>query len=192
MGQSLNNYLETLIHSRANGSALTAAAAASALPAAAKITLPPGHFGVVGKAIRIRASGRISCAVTTPGTGRFDVRFIDSAGTTVVVFDGLAMNLNVVAKTNVHWELDVTLVADVIGSAAQLFPSCCRWASEAVVGSPLPTVGGSGQLLLPVATAPAVGAAFDATKSNQIDLFFTQTVATGSMTLHELEITALN
>lgn len=192
MGQNFRNRQETLIFSRADGATLTAAARASLLPAGAKITLEPGYFGTVNKGIRIRAAGRISCVVTTPGTARFDVNFQDSAAVNVIVFDSLAMNLNIVAKTNVHWALDVTLAAGVVGATAQLFPGPAHWSSEAVIGSPLPTVGGSGLLHIPVATAPALGTAFDATKSNIIDLFFTQTVATGSITLHEFEVTALN
>lgn len=192
MGASLRNYQEVLMCSRSDGSALTAAAAATALPASAKLTLEPGYFGVVGKAIRIEASGRISCVVTTPGTGRYDVRLTSPVPTTVTAFDSLAMNLNTVAKTNVHWWLDLTLICGVIGTAAQLFPHNCRWGSEAVVGSPLPTAGGSGVLNLPYNTAPALGTAFDGTVSQTLDLFFTQTVATGSMTLHNFIVTALN
>jgi hypothetical protein len=39
--------------------------------------------------------------------------------------------------------------------------------------------------MLPWNAAPAVGGNFDATVSNLLDLFFTQTVATGSITLHQ-------
>lgn len=189
---SLKSYSEVLISSQIDGAALTAAAAASALPASAKYTFEPGYFGIIGKAIRIRASGRISCAVTTPGTARFDTRLVSPVPTTVIAFDSLAMNLNTVAKTNVPWYLDVTLVAKVVGAAAQLFPGPASWASEAVVGSPLPTAGGSGLLLLPYNVAPALGTAFDATVQQTLDLFFTQTVGTGSMTLHNYLLEALN
>ena len=178
--------------SRADGATLTAAAAATCLPAAAKITFDPGYFGVIGKAIRIRASGRISNVVTTPGTARFDIRFVSPVPTTVVVFDGLAVPLNIVAKTNVHWWLDLTLVQGVEGTAAQLFPMNCMWGSEAVVGSPLPSAGGSGIINLPYNTSPALGTAFDATVAQTMDMFFTQNVATGSMTLHNFMVEALN
>jgi hypothetical protein len=45
---------------------------------------------------------------------------------------------------------------------------------------------------LPYNTAPAVGTGFSSVVSQQMDLFFTQTVATGSITLHTLRIEALN
>lgn len=189
---SLNTWQETLMSHKGDGTALTAAAAASLLQGVsatrAKYTFPANFFEV-NKSIHLVAAGRISCAATTPGTARFDIRL---GGT--VVWDSLAMNLNVVAKTNVHWLLDITLYCQAAGDSttATLFPGACTWASEAVIASPLPTVGSSGTFLLPYNVAPAVGAGFSSVVSQQCDLFFTQTVATGSVQLHTLKIVALN
>lgn len=188
----LNPFVETLIASQVDGPTLTAAARASCLPAAAKWPFQPNYFSVIMKGIRVRASGRVSCAVTTPGTGRLDLNFLSPVPTNVIVFDGLAMNLNVVAKANVHWWLDVTLWLRVNGAVAQFFPGPAMWGSEAVVGSPLPTVGGSGVLNLPVATAPALGAAFDAGVQQIADLFWTPSLGTASFTLHNYHLDALN
>ena len=189
---SLNTWQETLLSHRGDGTALTAAAAASLLQGATAtraLYTFPANFFEVNKKIKVRATGRISCAVTTPGTARFDLRL---GGT--VVFDSLAINLNIVAKTNVHWALEIELYCQAAGSGttATLFPGSCTWESEAIIGSPLPTVGGSGGVMLPYNTAPAVGAGFSSVVSNQADLFFTQTVATGSITLHTLSIDAMN
>jgi hypothetical protein len=183
---SLQSFSETLISAQVDGSALTAAAAASCLPPAAKFTLPANFFSAIGKQLLVKATGRISNAVTTPGTARYDVRL---GGT--VVADSLAMNLNIVAKTSVNWVLELVLTCRAIGTSANLMMGG-TWASEAVIGSPLPTVGGSGLLTLPYNSAPAVGSNFDSTAAQQVDLFFTQTVATGSMTLHEYALIALN
>lgn len=184
---SLQSWQETLINSIVDGPTLTAAAAASAIPTAAKITLPPG-FWVIGRQLRITAHGRISCAVTTPGTARFDVRV---GG--VIAFDSLALNLNVVAKTNVGFALDLLLTcrAQGNGTSANLIGQG-TFQSEAVIGSPLPAVGGSGLVLLPVGSAPAVGTGFDSTAAQTLDLFFTQTVATGSLTVHQYKVESLN
>jgi hypothetical protein len=170
-----------------DGSPLTAAAAASCIPPECKITLPNNYWDR-GKQWRVRASGRISCAVTTPGTARLDLRL-----GSVVAFDSLAINLNIVAKTNVHWWLDVKLTCRAVGNGTvtQLFPNGI-FGSEAVVGSPLPTAGGSGVVFLPYNTAPALGTGFDNTLANTVDMFFTQTVATGSFTLHDYMIEELN
>ncbi len=175
-------YRKVLITAQGDGTALTAAAAATCLPAQALRTLAANTFDTVGQVARVRASGRISCVVTTPGTARFDLRF---GGT--VIFDSLAINLNVVAKVSVHWVLDVWLTLRAVGAAAN-FLGQGTWTSEAVIGSPLPTVGGSGTVLVPYNTAPVVGGNFASTAAQQVDLFFTQTVATGSLTLHQFEL----
>lgn len=177
---------ECLITAQVDGPALTAAAAATCLPAASKYTIPANAFDVIGKTLHIRATGRISCVVTTPGTARFDIRL---GGT--VVADSLAINLNIVAKVNVNWILDLLLTARAVGAAANLMMGGW-WMSEAVVGSPLPTVGGAGVVTLPYNSAPVVGGNFDATSAQVLDCFFTQTVATGSLTLHSFVPTFLN
>lgn len=190
---ALSSWRETLMAHRGDGTALTAAARASLMQGTtatrAKYTFPPNFFEP-NKTIHIVASGRISCVVTTPGTARFDV----SLGGTVVAFDSLAINLNIVAKTNVHWALDLILVCQASGSGTTgtLFPSECFFTSEAVVGSAVPTAGGSGSVLLPYNTAPVVGTGFDSTVSQSCELFFTQTVATGSVQLHTYLLEALN
>lgn len=168
-----------------DGPALSSAAAASCLPVANKLVLPTNYWQV-GKVWKVKAQGRISCAVTTPGTARFDFRTGPSG--TIVAFDTGAINLNIVAKTNVPWDLEVKLVCRTVGNGTgtTLF-GMGRFTSEAVIGAPLPSVGGNGVLMVPVG-APAVGTGFDNTAANVVDLFFTQTVATGSMTLHNLMI----
>jgi hypothetical protein len=184
---SQQTWVETLATAQVDGPALTAAAAASCLPTASVITLPNNYF-YIGRKLRIRASGRISCVVTTPGTARYDVRL---GGT--VVFDGLAMNLNVVAKTNVNWWLELGLTCRAVGSgSATTFFGQGTWTSEAAVGSPLPTAGGSGVFTLPYNTAPTVGTGVNNQSALSVDLFFTQTVATGSMTLQMYSLESLN
>ena len=173
---------ETLISSQVDGAALTAAATASMLPAAAEYTLPANFFKNIGQQLLIKAAGRISCVITTPGTARYQVFF----GATSV-FDSTAMNLNVVAKTTVNWYLELLLTCRAIGTSANLM---CQglWTSEAGIASPLPTVGGSATFTLPYNTVPAVGSNFDSTAAQKVDVHFTQTVATGSMTCHQYQI----
>lgn len=168
-----------------DGPTLTAAAAASCIPVASRLILP-NNYWTVGKQWKVKIAGRISCAVTTPGTARFDLRTGPSG--TIIAFDTGALNLNVVAKTTVPFQLDIDLVCRSVGNSAltTLF-GMGRFTSEALVGSPLPSAGGNGVLMCPV-TAPAVGAGFDNTAANAVDMFFTQTVATGSMTVHQYEI----
>lgn len=180
---------ETLIVGSTDGPTLTAAARASCIPTAERRALPNGFF-YIGRAIKFLLNGRISCAVTTPGTARYDI-CMGSAGTTIV-YDTGAMNLNIVAKTTVPWFLEVLLVCRAVGAGTSttFFPRG-QWTSEAVVGSPANTAGGNGSLLVPV-SAPAVGAGMDNTAASILDVFFTQTVATGSMTVHNYQVDVLN
>jgi hypothetical protein len=178
---------ETLVTAQGDGAVLTAASAASAIPAAAKFTLKANFFDYVGKAIRVQASGRISSIITTPGTARYDVRF---GGT--VVFDGLAILLDTVAgHTTVGWTLDILMTCRAIGTSGNLWGQG-TWACEDILGVPATAPKGVLSAILPWNSTPAVGANFDTTVSQVVDVFFTQTAATGSMTLHQYTLTALN
>jgi hypothetical protein len=183
---SIQTWQELIGVGQSDGSTLTAAAAASMLPGPAKIVLPANFFDRVGKAVKINATGRITNVVTTPGTARYDVRL---GGT--VVFDTNAMPLNIVAKTNVGWWLEVMLTCRAVGTTGNLFGQGL-WQSESYIGSPAATAGGNGSIMLPYNAAPAVGANFDTTIAQTFDMFFTQTVATGSMTLHQIWVNAGN
>jgi hypothetical protein len=140
-------------------------------------TLPANKLRV-GDVLSIRASGRISCVVTTPGTARFSL----GIGATDI-FDTLAMNLNIIAKVNVPWTLDVEGTVRVVGNVAQIFWQG-NWFSEAIIGSLVANVGPTSCVTVPINTAPVLGTAFDATIANILDFNFTQTVATGSCQLH--------
>lgn len=189
-----NSYSSILIAAQGDGSALAnSTTATSLLPAAAKTKIWPCFFRNQEKAFHVIAQGRISTLVTTPGTLALQLRFIDSAATSVTVFDGAAMTLNIVAKTNVPWILEIWGTSRVVGSAAQLF-GFGRFTSEAVIGAAAPAAGGATSHMLPYNTAPAVGTAFDATLENRVDLFGTWSVAnaSNSIQLHNFLFTSLN
>lgn len=179
---SSNSWWQSLFTQHAAGPTLTAASAASMLVAASplagqnRFTLPANTFKE-GDMVNFKARGIISCAVTTPGTARFDIRF----GSTVV-YDTGALNLNIVAKTSVPWTLDVDLVIRSIGAttAATLWGQG-TWCSEAVIAAAANSAGGNGLLNAPVSSL-AISTGFDSTVANVFDSFFTQTVSTGSMT----------
>jgi hypothetical protein len=181
------SFQQTMVNSQVDGSTLTAAAAASCIPAAAKFTFPANFFDTIGKAIRVKASGRISSVITTPGTARFDLRL---GGT--VVFDGLAILLDTVAAhTNVGWMLEVVLTCRAIGSTAN-FMGQGTWTCEDILGVPATAPKGVLAAILPWNSAPAVGSNVDATTALQLDMQFTQTVATGSLTVHQYLVESLN
>lgn len=177
-------YWETLAAVSGDGTALTAAARASLLQGAGGkqglYTLTPNKLRV-GDVLSIWAAGRISCVVTTPGTARFDLSF--GVGGTAC-FDTLAMNLNIIAKTNVSWVLEAKGIVRTIGNAGNIFWQG-NWNSEAMIGSLVANMGGTGSVLVPIATAPVIGSNVDMTIAQILDFNFTQTVATGSCQLHQ-------
>lgn len=177
-------YWETLASISADGTALTAAARASLLQGAGGkqglYTLAPNKLRL-NDVMHIRASGRISCVVTTPGTARFDLSF--GVGGTAVM-DTLAITLNIVAKVNVPWILDMEGIVRAVGNAGNMFWQGF-WLSEAGLNTAVPSTGpGPGGNTLPFNTAPVIGSNVDMTVAQILDFNFTQTASTGSVTLH--------
>ncbi len=185
----MQTWREVLVNGSVDGPTLVAAAAASCIPTASRIILP-NNFFYIGKMLKITLAGRISCVATTPGTARFDLRLGPSG--TIVAFDTGALNLNIVAKTTVPFLLEMILTCRAVGNGVvSNLMGVANFQSEAVIGAALPSVAGNGALLAPVG-APVVGTGFDNTAANAVDVFFTQTVATGSMTVHQYLVEALN
>jgi hypothetical protein len=169
-----------------DGPTLTAATTSSMVPTYVPTSIPAGYWQI-GRIWRITAAGRISNVVTTPGTARFDLRM-----GAVTVWDSLALNLNVVAKTNVPWFLQVILTCRSVGTgtSATLFGQGV-FLSEAYINTAVAATGpGPGGTVIPTG-APAVGTGFDSTVANAMDFRFTQTVATGSITMHNFLIEQL-
>jgi hypothetical protein len=173
---------------------LNSTAQASCIPPHAKFTLPAGFFSTIGKTVKLNAQGRISCVVTTPGTLLFQVLF---GATAVYNNAAAAMNLNIVAKTDVAWWLEIVLTCRSISNAGATATATLmgqgQWTSEAVVGSPLPTAGGAGTLFIP-ASAPAVSPTFDPSVAQVVDLQakFSVATATTALTTHQFKLESLN
>src|SRR5882724_1494220 len=152
----------------ADGPTLTAAAAATCIPANSKITLPNNYF-YIGKQWLVKASGRISSVITTPGTARFDIRI---GG--VIAFDSQAILLDTVAgHTTVGWDLEIMLTCRAVGNGTvtQLW-GVGKWACEDILGVPATAPKGVLVALLPWNTTPALGTGFDNTLANTLDMFF--------------------
>lgn len=185
-------WVNTLISAQVDGTALnTSTAETSILPPQAKFVLPANYLTYAGQALRVRAMGRISTVVTTPGTLTFKVKF---NATPIAVASSGALPLNIVAKTNVTWILDWDLLVRTVGgtTTATLMHSG-QWQSEAVIGSAAAGAGGASAHILP-ASAPAVGTGFDSTTANLIDLTAQWSVsnAANSIQLHTFKLESLN
>lgn len=162
-------YQSTLVEAQIDGTALaTSTTETTILPAVCKIVLPSGYINRIGKRFIVRASGRISNIVTTPGTLTFRVKLGPTAN--IAVATSQAISLNVVAKTNVGWFLDLELTVRAIGSGTTAtIMAQGTWQSQSVVGSGVPTASGAGSAMWQAAT-PVVGTGFDSSVANQIDL----------------------
>lgn len=175
---SSNSWSQVLTTAQLAGATLTAASAASMIPAAARFTLPANVLQI-GTTITVKAAGSLSCAATTPGTARFDLRL----GTSVV-FDSQAITLATAGFTNVPWWMEVLMTCRSIGNGTTAtILGMGEWVCPAAT---------SGNVALPFAGSIGVGAGFDSTVSNTVDSFFTQTVATGSLTLQLFKMTLDN
>lgn len=183
-------YWETLVSLAVDGATQTAVGPTTLLTAGGTMTQArctlAGNRLRIGDIMHLRAGGRISCAVTTPGTARFRLIWGNS-GTGVAFMDTLAIPLNIVVQTTQPWVLDMEGIVRVVGGATQLF-WLGTFASQAVIGggtqgaaTGTPTIA-----TVPWNVAPVLGTAFDSTIApvNGIDFDFTQTVSTGSLTLH--------
>lgn len=183
---AFQSWVQTIAEAYAAGPPLSATVTqASIIPTDAKATIPAKSLRV-GSKLRMRASGQVSCVVTTPGTLTFQV-LVGAAG----VFSPAAFNLNVVAKTNVTWWLDIELTVRSLGSGtAATIIGTAQFVSEAIVSA---SAGQPLTLLLP-ASAPAVGTGFDSTIANTIDLQAKFSVATAgtAMTLTQYSLESLN
>lgn len=188
---SANTWVQALSNISADGTALTNnTAETSILNALHKYTLAANVLDAVGKKMRLYATGRISTVVTTPGTLTLRLKF-----GSVAVFNSGALSLNTTAQTNVPWILNALLEARTVGSgtAATLF-GMGTWESHAVIASPAPTAGGCGTHVLPYNAAPAVGAGFDSTAAQVIDLTAQWSVANASNSIqcHLFSLEMLN
>jgi hypothetical protein len=185
-------FWQTLNTMQAAGTAVTAASRTSMTVGSTqgRFTLPANALKTLGDQIRLEATGIISCVVTTPGTARFDL-----AMATTAKLDTQAMPLNIVARTNVPWYLTMLGTLTTAGTSAVLTWTG-QWLSEAMINTALQATGpGPGGTMVPY-SGTATGAStasstFDSTVSQLLDLYFTQTVATGSCQLLQMNISLL-
>lgn len=184
-----NYFREPLMVMNQDGAALTASTTPTSLLHSSGIYTIPANYLAIGTKLKLKASGRISTIVTTPGTLTLDVRFTGG----IIVANGGAMALNIVAKTNVPWELEWDLLCRSIGGGVSAqFMHQGQWMSEAVIGSPLPSAGGAGAHMLPNA-APSLGTGFSSVAGTVVDLFGTWSLNNAnSILVHQFSLEAVN
>jgi hypothetical protein len=179
---SSQGWRETLINAQVDGPALnTSTTATSILAPQAKLTLPSGYFDKIGKALKVRAQGRVS--TFTSGTLTLAIN-LGTIATPIIVFTSQAITMTA-SQTNLSWDLEVELVARAIGSATS--------ANLMGIGRLLSAAAAATVTMVP-ASAPAVGTGFDSTITNVVDLFATWSVsnAANSIQCHTFSVESLN
>src|SRR6266516_3123965 len=182
-------YWETLAVQSADGPTLTAGTRASACHTTGRYTMAPNRLRV-GDNLRIRAFGRISSAVTTPGNSSWDL----AAGVlnATKIFDTLPLLGNIVVQTTVPWWLEAEGVVRAVGTTGNLFwgglVSSTAFLNVAAVG----TGPYAGVVPVPFNVAPVVGSNWDTTLATILDFCFTQTTATASQITHNYSISLMS
>src|SRR5271165_501801 len=96
-------YWETLVSQVVDGPTLTAGTRASAINAGARYTMAANRLKV-GDVLSLRASGRLSTVVTTPGNSSWDLAW--GVLGAIKIFDTLPITGNIVVQTTVPWWLE--------------------------------------------------------------------------------------
>lgn len=185
----LQTWVETIASSQADSTAVTnTVTETSMLPSNANVILPSNYFINLGQTLYVRAFGRSSTVVTTPGTLQLSVKLggTGASGTAVATFT--TPTLTTTAQTNVTWWLEWFLQLRVTGSSAQ-FMHTAQFTS-AILNNDTTTPRTT---MFPT-TAPAVGTAFDARSSQQFDLTAKYSVANAanSIQTHGFTLQSLN
>ena len=163
---SSNNWGQTLLTQQAPGTAVSnTTAATSVLPGQAKFTMPAQLIQFIGTGIRLRASGRLSTAASSPGTLTFNVMF----GSIVAFTSGATATL-ATSASNLTWRLEVDMYAASVGSgtAATMYGTCEFVSSALSATTPI---------YLGPASSSAAGNGFDSTVATVVDLFAQFSVA---------------
>jgi len=166
------------------GPTRTAADTAVCSPADSPVVIEAGQI-IAGTKLRIRAAGKLTTVLTTPGV----IQFLVKMGS-ITVFDGGAVLGDTVAThTDMPFVLEIDLDCRTAGAGTTAkFIGTGLLFSENILGSPAAPPKAGAVALLPWNTAPAVGTGFDSTIANILTLHSTQTVATGFLTVEQYAV----
>jgi hypothetical protein len=186
----MSAWQETLVTHQAAGALLaTYTTAKSVINPQALWTMPAG-FMRIGRMMRAFVSGGISNIVTTPGLLNFQMKFGSA-----VVFDTGNIQLNATAHTTLPFWLDIMLTCRSVGNGTGATMMGLAQATGIMFTR---TAGQTDdaqgmQTILAPATAPAVGAGFDSTIANIIDLWagFTISNAGNGVQIHQYKLADL-
>lgn len=178
---SLQSWRETLYSTVADGAAVTTAAEAILVP---DYTLPAGYMNQ-GRTLKYTLHGRISSAITTPGTFTWKLRWGGVGGTQLVTTGALAPD-STAAATNVAWVCEFYMVCRSIGSSGTALSWGRMYFNDASATS---TWLNNQMLAFPDANAAVT---IDTTTAKALSPTITPSLATGSVTCHHALLETLN
>jgi hypothetical protein len=185
----MDRYISTLASAQSNGAALSnTTTQTSLLPTAAMPKLPGGFLARIGQELSIFASGRAS---NQGGGGGGTLTFsVQKGATNIAVSPAFTLTNN--TNVNATWRLRWDLTLRAVGSAANVMHTG-YFVNDTTIGAPVPGIAAAVNLLIPL-TAPAVGANFDSTTEEEIDLVAQWSVASAqnSIQLHQYRLVSWN
>jgi len=174
-----------------NDAVAVTAAAETILSQATILTLPANFFSFPGKCLWLHGMGKESNVVTTPGTLTFRLRYgTGVVGDTLIVASG-AIIPDPVAVTDNLFTIDLWLKALATGPLA----TSLTLLAHGVVGlanSDASLASDKAKWMPGGGTAVANVASLDGTVAKTLTLTVTPTVATGSITLRDVWVVAMN
>ena len=184
----MQTWRQTLYTTIADGTAVTAAAETILVP---DYTLPAGYL-YPGALLKYSAFGRMSSAITTPGTFTWRTRWGGVGGVALAASGAIAPDPTA-ASTNVAWFVEFYIQCRSVGTAGTAMSWGRMWQNDiddgAAAVANLTTALNNQQAVFPDAAATA---AIDTTTAKALSITVTPSVATGSVTCHHALLESLS
>jgi hypothetical protein len=185
---SIQSWRETLYSTVADGTAVTAAAETILVP---DFTLPANYM-YQGRTLKYTMFGRISSAITTPGTFIFRLRW-GGVGGVALATSGTLVPDPTAAATNLAWKAEFYVVCRSIGTSGTAMSWGSMWMNDiddgAAAVANLTTALNNQMLAFPDAAATAT---IDTTTAKALSPTVTPSLGTGSVTCHHALLETLN
>jgi hypothetical protein len=189
MGPGAYSQFEMMQPFQASDDVAVTAAAETVLTTDAVLTLPANFFAFQGRVCWLHASGKQSNVATTPGTYTFRLRYAGLAGTLLVASGAIVPDP--VAVTDNLWYCDLYVKALATGKTATSLTLLAT--GEVNMANADASLASDKAKFMPAgATSVANVASLDGTSSKALTLTVQPTVTTGSITVRDAWIVALN
>ncbi len=179
---SQQGWREVLSTTVADGTAVTAAATETIL--VPDYSIPAGYLDQ-GRTLKYSLFGRMSSAITTPGTFTFRLRWGGAAGVVLAASGAIAPD-TAAAATNVAWTMQFYMVCRSIGTSGTAMAWGMGWLNDVIAT----TAGLSAQMaVFPDAAAVAT---IDTTIAKALSPTVTNSLGTASVQCHHALLESLN